>query len=175
VRNLACERDFYDPGIDQWLTQLEDNSAPIIQSIRAKRILTHLQQDETQWLAAFIAVQHVRTLHHRAVFADINAQLADALREMGTAPNSVQSFRELTDSENRDEANSDVVRTSAMLLPYILGKAWILLSAAPNEEFWTGENRRRRRKNEVRPLKRASRFNLPQTTVEVSIQPNVVP
>src|SRR3954471_23118639 len=54
VRNLACQRDFYNPDVDRWLTQLEDASAPIIQSIRTKRILTHLEKDEFQWLAAFI-------------------------------------------------------------------------------------------------------------------------
>src|SRR2546427_9271248 len=126
VRNLACQRDFYDRDIDQWLTRLEDTSAPIIQSVRTKRILTHLQDAEIQWFAGFIAVQQVRTLHHRAVSADMNAQLADVLREMGTDPNSVRNFRELSDSETREQTNSDIPRLSFTLLPYILNKAWIL-------------------------------------------------
>src|SRR5437588_4613098 len=62
VRNLACQRDFYDPDVDQWLRQLEDVSAPIIQSLRTKRTLSHLRDAEIQWLAGFIAVQQVRTL-----------------------------------------------------------------------------------------------------------------
>jgi hypothetical protein len=86
IRNLACQRDFYDPEIDQWLGELEEMSAPIIQSMRAKRTLDHLQNTEIQWLGTFIAVQRVRTLHHRAVSADMNVQLADVLREIGTDP-----------------------------------------------------------------------------------------
>jgi Protein of unknown function (DUF4238) len=140
VRHLACQRDFYNPEVDRWLTQLEDTSAPIIQSIRMKRVLTHLQKDEIQWLAAFIAVQHVRTLHHRALFADMNAQMADAIREMGTDPNTVKNFREWTESEYREFANAEVARTSFVLLPYILNKAWILCSAAPGNEFWIGDH-----------------------------------
>src|SRR5437763_13911883 len=131
VRNLACERDFYDHEIDQWLTRLEDTCAPIVQSIRKERIVTHLHEDEIQWLAGFIAVQQVRTLHHRAIFADINAQMADALREMGMDPNSVQNFRELSDSENREVANSNIARAGVKLLPYILNQSWSCVSAAP--------------------------------------------
>jgi uncharacterized protein DUF4238 len=140
VRNLACQRDFYDRDIDRWLTRLEDTSAPIIQSVRTKRILTHLQDAKIQWLAGFIAVQQVRTLHHRAVSADMNAQLADVLREMGTDPNSVRNFRELSDSETREQTNSYIPRLSFTLLPYILNKAWILFSAAPGSEFWIGDH-----------------------------------
>ena len=55
-------------------------------AVRTKRTLSHLQEAEIQWLAGFIAVQQVRTLHHRAVFSDINKQMADVLREMGTVP-----------------------------------------------------------------------------------------
>jgi hypothetical protein len=38
VRNLACQRDFYDPVLDEWLRQVEEISAPIIQSIRTIRL-----------------------------------------------------------------------------------------------------------------------------------------
>jgi hypothetical protein len=140
VRNLACERDFYDHDLDQWLTRLEDTSAPIIESIRKKRTLNHLQHDERQWLAGFIAAQHVRTLHHRAVFADINAQMADAIREQGTDPNSVKNFRELSHAENREATNSEIVPLAFKLLPYILNKSWILFLVAPGTEFWIGDH-----------------------------------
>jgi hypothetical protein len=79
------------------LGQLEDTTAPIIQSVRTRKVLSHLQAAERQWLAAFIAVQHVRTRHHLELQADLNKQIADALRETGTEPNSVKTFRELTE------------------------------------------------------------------------------
>jgi Protein of unknown function (DUF4238) len=140
VRNLACQRDFYDPDLDQWLGKLEEMSAPIIESVRTKRTLSHLQDAEIQWLAGFIAVQQVRTLHHRAVSADINKQLADALREMGAEPNSVQNFRELTDSEIREQTNAGIRGISLDLLPHILNKDWILFSAVSGSEFWIGDH-----------------------------------
>jgi Protein of unknown function (DUF4238) len=140
VRNLACQRDFYDPSIDLWLLQLESVSAPIIQSIRTKRTLNHLQDVEIQWLAGFIAVQQVRTLSHRAFSTDMNRQMADVLREMGTEPNSVKNFREFTDSEMREQANADVQRLSLELLPYILSKDRILFSAVSGGEFWIGDH-----------------------------------
>jgi hypothetical protein len=140
VRNLACQRDFYDPDLDKWLGKLEDTSAPIIQSIRTKRTLNHLQDAETQWLAGFVAVQQVRTLHHRAVSADIDKQLADALRGMGAEPNSVKNFHELTDSEIREQTNANIQGLSLDLLPYILNKDWILFSAFSGSEFWIGDH-----------------------------------
>ena len=97
VRNLACQRDFYDPRLDEWLGKLEIIAAPIILTIRDKRTLSHLTEENVQWLAAFVAVQEVRTLHNRAVMGSIVGQMADALRGMGIEPNSVQNFRELTD------------------------------------------------------------------------------
>ena len=140
VRHVACQLDFYNPDVDRWLTELEDTSAPIIQSIRTKRTLTHLRKDEIHWLASSIAVQRVRTLHHRALFADLNKQMADAIREMGTEPNTVKNFREFTESENRELANSEVARVSFKLLPNILNKAWILCSAPSGNEFWIGDH-----------------------------------
>jgi hypothetical protein len=140
VRNLACERDFYDPVLDEWLRQVEEISAPIIQSICTKRILRHLQDAEIQSLGGFIAVQQVRTLHHRSVSADINKQLADVLREMGAEPNSVKNFREFTDSENREQTNDTIRGLSFDLLPYILNKDWMLFSAGSGSEFWIGDH-----------------------------------
>jgi hypothetical protein len=147
VRNLACERGFYqlqdghDPNrVDRWLGKLEEATAPIIQSLRARKTLNHLQTAERQWLAAFIAVQHVRTRHHRELSANINQQIADAIREMGTEPNSVENFRELTDAEIHEFTISDVPRLAFTLLPHILDKSWVLLAAAPGTEFWIGDH-----------------------------------
>lgn len=140
VRNLACERDFYDSRLDEWLRKLEETCAPIIQSVRTKRTLRHLQKAETEWLAAFVAVQHLRTLHHRALFGDIIAQMADAIRASGANPNDAENFRELSDSEIREETNSEIPRLGFMLLPHILSKNWILCSAADGSEFWIGDH-----------------------------------
>jgi len=140
IRNLACQRNFYDADIDLWLGKLEEMSAPIIQSVRTNKTLNHLHTDDIQWLAGFIAVQQVRTAHHRAFSANLNTLLADTLREMGTDPDSVKNFRELTDSEIHDQANADIQKSSLELLPYILNKDWILFSAAPGSEFWIGDH-----------------------------------
>jgi uncharacterized protein DUF4238 len=147
VRNLACERGFYhlengeDPNrVDRWLGQLEEATAPIIRSVRTQKTLNHLKTAERQWLAAFIAVQHVRTRHHRESWGDINKQMADALREMGAEPNSVENFRELTQSEIRETSIGDVPRLAFTLLPHILNKSWILLAAAPGTDFWIGDH-----------------------------------
>ena len=140
VRNLACERDFYDSETDQWLGKVEEMSAPIIQSVRTRKTLSHMQEFEIQWLAGFIAVQQVRTAQHRAVSADIIKKLSDAIRETGAEPNSLQNFRELTDSEIRDETNAGIRSSSFALLPHILSKDWVLFSAPPGSAFWIGDH-----------------------------------
>ncbi len=147
VRNLACERGFYDlgdgedkSGHDQWLGQLEEQAGPVMQSIRNRRTLDHLELGERQWVAGFIAVQHVRTLRHRLVWGDVNKQMADALREMGAEPNKVKNFRELTEEEVRENAIEDMAPLALGLVPHLLDKAWILFSTPPGMSFWIGDH-----------------------------------
>lgn len=148
VRNLACERGFYDlpndsahpEGLDKWLQTLESTTAPIIQSIRTRRTLIHLAPAERQWIASFIAVQRVRTRQHREISSDLNKQIADVLREMGTEPNNVKNFRELTEAEIRETSIADIPRLALTLLPHILDKAWLLIAASPFTPFWIGDH-----------------------------------
>jgi hypothetical protein len=140
IRNLACQRDFYDPNLDQWLGKLEEMTAPIISSVRSKRTLSHLSQDAIQWFAGFVAVQQVRTIHYREVSADLNKQVADALRSSGAEPNSVENFRELSSAEIREHTNASIAKLSLNLLPHIMSKNWILLSPASGSEFWIGDH-----------------------------------
>ena len=147
IRNIACERNFYriekakDPDrIDNWLRKLEEQAAPVISSIRTHKTISHLQPAERVLVAGFIAVQHLRTRHHRELWADLNKQMADALRKMGADPNAVRNFREFNESEMHELTTEDVPRLSYTLLPHILDKSWILLSAAPGTEFWIGDH-----------------------------------
>lgn len=148
IRNLACERGFYDlhsgtgtpDRVDRWLGELEGNVGPVVRSIRTRRTLHHLVEEERQWLAAFIAVQHVRTRRHREVWADINRKMAAMIREMGTEPNSVANFREFTGEEARELSVGDVPRAAFTLIPHILSKSWLLLAAPTGTEFWIGDH-----------------------------------
>ena len=147
VRNLACERGFYDlegdgdpERLDRWLRRLEEQTAPVIKSIRGRRALDHLLPAERQWIAAFIAVQHLRTRRHREFWGDVNKQMAGVLREMGADPNKVENFRELTEAEVRRDSIAFMPGSASALLPHLLDKAWILLSAAPGNSFWVGDH-----------------------------------
>jgi hypothetical protein len=147
IRNLACERGFYqlrdgdDPNrVDRWLGKLEDATAPIIRSICARRTVCHLQTKERRRLAAFIAVQQVRTRQYRELMADLNKQIADVIRETGTEPNSVKDFRELTEPEVQDVTVGDLPDLAFTLVPHILDKDWVLLDAGHGGEFWIGDH-----------------------------------
>jgi Protein of unknown function (DUF4238) len=147
VRNLACERGFYyldddgDPErLDRWLQRLEEKTAPVIRSIRNQRAVNQLDGKERQWIAAFIAVQHVRTRHHREFWGDLNRQMADVLREMGADPNKVKNFREMTEAEVRHTSIEGMPGLAFTVLPHLMDKAWILLSAAPGNAFWVGDH-----------------------------------
>jgi len=147
VRNLACERGFYDldddgdpERLDRWLRQLEEQTAPIIRSLRSQRAVSQLHRIERQWIAAFIAVQYVRTRHHREFRGDLNRQMAEALREMGADPNKVENFRELTEAEVRHSSIEGMPGLAFTLLPHLMDKAWILLSAVPGNAFWVGDH-----------------------------------
>lgn len=147
VRNLGCECDFYrledDPDperVDKWLQEVEQHTAPVIRSIRARRALDHLLPAERKWIASFIAVQHVRTRRHRETYGDMNRQMADALRQMGAEPNEVENFKELTEAEVRQSSLTGLADIALTLLPHLLDKAWILLAAGPGTAFWIGDH-----------------------------------
>jgi hypothetical protein len=147
VRNLACERGFYDiededvrDGFDRWLGQFEEHAAPIINTLCDGESLQGLGSTEREWVASFIALQQVRTRRNREMWADVNKQMADALREMGAEPNQVRNFREFTLEENRRNAITDMPVMALNLVPHILKKEWLLLSVPSGEAFWIGDH-----------------------------------
>lgn len=147
VRNLACERGFYDldddgdpERLDRWLRRLEEQTAPIIKSLRSQRPISQLHRMERQWIAAFVAVQYVRTRHHRELWVDFNRRIPEALREMGTDPNKVENFRGSTEAEVRHSSIEGMPGLAFTVLPHLIDKVWILLSAAPGNTFWVGDH-----------------------------------
>jgi hypothetical protein len=147
VSKLACERGFYDleddvdpERLDRWIQRLEEKTAPILKSICSRKPLNQLHPTERRWIAAFIAVQYVRTRRHRESLGDLNRQLADALREMGADPSNVKNFREMTEAEIRHSSIEAMPSTALALLPHLLHKTWILLTAPPGTAFCVGDH-----------------------------------
>jgi|SRR5581483_3606080 len=149
VRNLACERNFYEfendsasdaSRVDRWLGQLEHAAAPIIESVRTRCALQKLGAAERQWVAAFVAVQIVRTRQHREQWAHLVREVTQTLVEMGADLKNVEGFQPMTDEQIRHESIAGIPSSAFKLLPHILDKAWLLFSAPRAHPFWIGDH-----------------------------------
>jgi len=98
VRNAGCERGFYDPrnqsavNVDEWMKQAEAEAGSLVVDIRRQGNLRNLTQSDREWLAAFVAIQMVRTRRQLTAQDDLARTLASALRERGMDPSSIPGF-----------------------------------------------------------------------------------
>lgn len=147
VRNLACERGFYEPAeqkglsnVDSWMERAETEVAPLIQRIREQKSISWLLPAQRKWLSAFVMIQILRTPSHREMWSDFNRQMTELIRESGADPYKVENFRPLTDSELRDSSIAQIRELAVELCPHILAKSWLLLECSEDYTFWVSDN-----------------------------------
>jgi hypothetical protein len=146
IRNVAGQSAFYDletpdglATLEPALSQLESATAPLLERVRSDKSINFLTKDDRIQLALFAMVQHQRTQGNRARFAQMSADFATWLRKLGFDPGQVKNFKEL-DEEGAKVVGLQLVAGAHELVPYILGKSWVLLHASPKDQFYIGDN-----------------------------------
>ena len=148
IKNVAAEAGFYDLEVDAGvltlepaLAHLEANTSTIIRKVVETKTLRILNTNDVAIVAAFLAVQFVRTKEHRLRFEHLTELVKDKLQKMGA---SGENIRELTTS--RDDLPEDKligmrsIVDAKELMPHFLNKTWVLYETTPAHPFYISDN-----------------------------------
>ncbi len=148
IRNVAAERGFYDLEsgdsvltIEPSLAHLEANSSRVLKKVLRQRTLRCLDADGVAILAAFVAVQFVRTKEHRLRFEHLSELFAERLREMGTTEANIEELvKGPPDPREEKLFGFRAVVGVKDIIPHFLNKAWVLFETNRKSPFFISDN-----------------------------------
>lgn len=146
IRNVATQNAFYNMdfegrpvSLESSLADLETRAGPVIKRIRRDESLASLNQEDRMVLALFVVVQQFRTQSFRDLFAEMNRDMAERLRDLGLDPSTVRNFKEL-DDEQVKTFSLRMTASAHELAPFILDKTWVLLKNETPMPFYVSDN-----------------------------------
>jgi hypothetical protein len=146
ARDAGCERGFYEPcrdpavQVDEWMKQVETEAGAVIVDIRRRGNLKNLTQADREWVAAFAAVQMVRTKRQLAARNDLSQTLASALRAWGMDPSSIPGFDEFDADQLRTEFLDGIQSLSHKLFPHLADKSIVLFVSDRKNPCWISDH-----------------------------------
>jgi len=151
AKNVASESRFYDFVVDGADHSLEDGLSRI--ESQAKPIMERILQDDSvgaipaqgrALLAAFLAIQFVRTRAFRMQWEDMRRLLREKIESMGDHVASGSQAEALIRPQTENEIKIDTAR---MILkaptdfgPHFLNKVWFLAKTTKTHPFMIGDN-----------------------------------
>jgi hypothetical protein len=146
VRNAGCERGFYDPhnkedsDVDEWVKRVEAEAGGTVADIRRNGNLKNLTHGDREWLAAFVAIQMVRTKRHLTAQDDLSKAFASALRARGADPSDIPGFGEFDAETLRAEFLKGIQSMSQKLFAYLNGKVVVLFASDRRNPCWISDH-----------------------------------
>lgn len=151
VKNVASENRFYDFEVDgenhsleATLCRVESAAKPIVQGLVTNGTVAGMSAQERGTLAAFLAIQFVRTQWFRAVWAELPKVLRKKAEALGTPIAPGSQAEALTKDPTENEIKIDAAR---MLLeapetygPHFLDKTWFVARTTSSHPFVLGDN-----------------------------------
>lgn len=148
IKNVAAENGFYDLEVEDGvltfepgLAHLEANTSGIIKKLVTERSIRTLDEHEVAILAAFLAVQFVRTKEHRLRFEHLGELFAQKLRDMGASEDNIG---ELTKSSTGLPEGKLIGFRSIIgakeFVPHFLNKVWVLFETSHKHPFYISDN-----------------------------------
>ncbi|MES2908330.1 MAG: DUF4238 domain-containing protein [Pseudomonadota bacterium] len=151
AKNIASESRFYDfevegtaLSLESSLSNIESKAKPVIEKMLNSDSTAGLTHEERSVMAAFLAIQFVRTKAFRMQWADFPRLLRDKFERLNEqiTPDS-QAEKLIADPSKNDIK----IETTRMLLgapdtygTHFLGKTWFLGATTSNEPFWISDN-----------------------------------
>ena len=120
--------------------ELEDRTAPILKRLIQSRALAEIAVDELMILAAFCAVQIVRTPTFRDRIKNVSDGIADALRKRGIDPEKIPNFKIPSKAEVKDLSLRMLAEAPTKYAPDFLDKHWYLIDGRTDDPFHLGDH-----------------------------------
>jgi hypothetical protein len=147
IKGILAESRFYEIKIDgsvfsleSSLGELESRVSPVLERLIKNRSLQATSEDDRAILAAFFAVQMVRTRAFREKIKSMNEGIADVLMKRGIDPVEVPNFKLPSDEEIKDLSLDILSEAPGKYGPYFIDKYWYLIEATEEDPFHLGDH-----------------------------------
>jgi hypothetical protein len=144
IRNIACERGFYNiqgtAALDRAMLRAEEAAAPIIQKIRVTKRVAGLTIHEHAMLVGFTVLQYVRTRAYIDRWQDMAQQLGESLERMSGGRVADELRQQLGTAAEREGVLSSIPGSTRKFMPHLLNKNLILLEAPDVLPFWISDS-----------------------------------
>lgn len=145
VKNVACERGFYDLELDEYtlsleptLGELESRTGRIIQRIGDRERLA-LSVEDRAMLSVFAAVQLLRGPNPRDQILDVNRQIEARLRGEGQDPTTIKGWKPIGEQDAKTAAIS-LLRKPGEFAVQFTNKDWVLLRPPKGQAFYISDS-----------------------------------
>lgn len=147
IKNVAAERGFYDLrvgdrllSLEPSLSRLEAAASSVVASLVNSLNLSKVNRADRFTLAAFMAVQFVRTKEHRLRFDHLTDQIAERLKADGTPEEQIQALiGDATEDDSKHHGFASVL-DAHQYVAYFLNKAWCIFQAPAQHPFYISDN-----------------------------------
>jgi hypothetical protein len=147
IRGVLAGTRFYEVEVDgrtfsleEPLSDLEGKVGPILGRLVQNQKLTELTEADRLAIAAFCAVQFLRTQGFRDRIKDLNEGVAEALRKRGIDPVEVPNFKMMSDDDIKSFSMNMVADAPKKFGPHFLSKFWHLVGTTPDDPFHLGDH-----------------------------------
>lgn len=146
TRAVAAEAYFYDLEIggdvltlEPGLTHLEGRAAATIERVHESESLAPLSPEDRALLAAFIAVQALRTQHQRANILHMSRLLVERVNRIVPEDRSEAALPSPTEEDAQRISMALLLDGANEIALIIAAKPWVL-ARAPEGDFYIGDN-----------------------------------
>jgi hypothetical protein len=114
--------------------------SPILTQLVRDQKLTEISAGDRRAIAAFCAVQFIRTQAFRDRIKDLNEGVAEALRKRGIDPSEVSNFEMLSDDQIKAFSLEMLAKAPETYGPHFLSKFWHLVGSTTDDPFHLGDH-----------------------------------
>lgn len=146
VKNVASERDFYEGTIEgrvlsleDGLSQLEGDTAVIIDRIVSRESIGDLSERERVQIAVFVSIQLQRGPNLRQQLLAMNTAMKQALRDRDVDASDVEGWLDMTEEDAKAMSLAMLTQPNEFPL-HILNKTWLLFETSAEMPFYISDN-----------------------------------
>ena len=145
IRNIACEKYFYDIPPDNQLVEkslamIESNLSSAYNKLVANKDLNRLNWDERIAIANFVAIQEIRTKEMREFLRDLCKQLTARLSKYKLSEGLKKWLKDINTTEYPKEFQIRMFESVREFTNMILSMKWILTENKTEMLFWTSDH-----------------------------------
>jgi len=143
IRNVAAELNFYeesDTGIEKAFQRVEDLFVPAYRQLLEKETEDALTVEQRAAVAAFVALQQVRTNENRHMTESLISLIRDHMANQGMPLDLLAQVEMLRPELIRESHVNQIRHTVPTIAEIIVQMKWVLLLNETSTAYWTSDH-----------------------------------